>query len=187
MLCFALRMNKNALLPCVLYDIPETVEAVADACREHYLEIGKPLANTTLEVAMKGYYWHDEENKSITCVLDKKEPTAKSQIGFDYATKVTIAEPLEMNTNVVITVNGRESTFTDLKTDFQNDGVEFPEDEWKGKFTEKLRGEPVKKKVRVESASSSAGSPSKPASSAHLSTALRKRLAEKTPDKNAKK
>ena len=77
MLCFALRMNKNALLPCALYDMPETVEAVAGACREHCLEIGKPLANTTMAVAMKGYYCYNEESKRITCALDKKRRKAR--------------------------------------------------------------------------------------------------------------
>ena len=111
------------------------------------------------------------------------QKAAKSQINFDYATDVKISEPFDMNTNVTITVNGRDSSFTDLKTDFENDGVAFPEDEWKGKFTAKAREEPEKKKMKVEAASGSGSSPAKPASNAVLSSALRKRLADKTPQK----
>ena len=43
LLCFALRMNKNTLLPTALYEIPDTVEALADAFREHYLATRRPL------------------------------------------------------------------------------------------------------------------------------------------------
>ena len=88
-----------------------------------------------------------------------------------------------MNTNVVITVNGRESSFTDLRGDFENQAVEFPADEWKGAFTEKPRGEPDKKKAKVDAGAAPAASPAKSSSNAVLSSALRKRLAEKTSPK----
>ena len=44
-----------------------------------------------------------------------------------------------MDTNVLITVNGRESSFIDLKQDFEHQGITLPDEEWQGEFTKKQR------------------------------------------------
>ena len=187
LLCFALRMRKGALLPTALYEIPETVGALADAFREHYLAIGKPLTakSQSMECLMLGYYHLNEETKKITCVLDRKRE--KTQLNFDYATKIEILEPLDMDTGVQMTVAGRQSVLPDIMEEFEAEDVTFPDGEWKGEFTKNERGEkPEKKKAKIEPASSSAASPSKPGN-AVLSSALRQRLAVKTPQKKEAK
>ena len=84
-LCFALRMNKNTLLPTALCEIPDTVEALDDAFRLHYLAIGKPLTATSqlLELLLLGYFHADEATKKITCVLDTKDEN--TELNFEYA------------------------------------------------------------------------------------------------------
>ena len=65
--------------------------------------------------------------------------------------------------------------------DFESTGVKFPDYEWDEAFVHKQRSEPEKKKAKTDSAAGSNASPTKSASSAVLSTALRKRLSGKSP------
>jgi len=186
MLCFALRKHKTALLPCASFEVEETVEAVADAFTQHYLSIGRPLTATSQTIAelLLGYYRLDTQTQKILCKLDTRDD--KARIDFSFAEQVELERPLEMDTTLKVTMNGKATVYTDLKSDFEAQRVDFPDDEWKGGFTANAR-EPAKKAARSQSsgdvAAISATSPAKGSSNSVLSSALRKRLVEKTPEK----
>ena len=80
-LCFALRIKKEATLPTVDYEIPETVGALGSALSQHYQSIGKPLHGKTAGDILKGYHHLTGVNKDhIECILDQNTP--KTSLDF---------------------------------------------------------------------------------------------------------
>ena len=187
-LCFALRKHKDTDLPHKLFEMEETVEALSDAFVEHYVQIGKPLSIPTqsLDQIMMGYYRENKETKTITCKLDTREK--KGEIDFSYAENISIENQLEMDSRVIVTLNGRATSYDSLMEDFVGDGVVFPDEKWKGEFTKAELPEPAAKKARTEPAALSQSQGSTPrkaggSTNAVLSDALRKRLAAKGTEK----
>ena len=120
--------------------------------------------------------------KTITCALDTKAD--KTVVDFDYAEDIRVEKPLSVETDVIITVGGRESKVNSLAAEFTNAGVKLPtrEVKWLDKqlqLKEAIEATPTPAKRQRLSAVSD-GSPgeasSSQASSNHLSAALRKRL-----------
>ena len=120
--------------------------------------------------------------KTITCALDTKAD--KTVVDFDYAESIRVENPLSVETDVIITVGGRESRVNSLASEFTSAGVILPtrDVKWLDKqlqLKEAIDATPTPAKRQRLSAVSD-GSPgeasSSPASSNHLSAALRKRL-----------
>ena len=190
LLCFALRKQRIHSLPTQLYVMPETVEALSDAFVEHYTEIGKPLSipPQSMDQIFLGYFRVNEDTKKISCTLDTREE--KAEVDFSYADKLVIKNAFEMDSRVTVTVKGRDTLYDDLMDDLEAAGVEFPDETWKGSFTEAPIPEPAAKKAKTMplTGGSSASSPAKTSggsNNAVLSCALRRRLAAKgEPAKN---
>ena len=62
--------------------------------------------------------------KTITCALDTKAD--KTVVDFDYAESIRVEKPLSVETDVIITVGGRESKVNSLASEFTNAGVKLP-------------------------------------------------------------
>ena len=108
-------------------------------------------------------------------------------MNFDCAQSIRVEKPLSVETDVIITVGGRESRVNSLASEFANAGVLLPtrdvhwlDEQLQLKETDDATP-PSAKKQRLSAGSD--GSPGEstasPASSNVLSAALRKRLKEK--------
>ena len=120
--------------------------------------------------------------KTITCALDTK--AYKTMVEFHYADSIRVEKPLNVETDVLITVGGRESRVNPLASEFTSAGVILPtrDVQWLDKqlqLKETVDVTPTSAKRQRLSAVSD-GSPgeasSSQASSNYLSAALRKRL-----------
>ena len=191
LLCFALEVHKEAFLPTETHDMDTTIAALSAVINQQHRAIGAPFAQVPAnepERLLEGYF--PVSGKTITCALDTKAD--KTVVGFDYAESIRVEKPLSVETDVIITVGGRESKVNSLAAEFTNAGVKLPtrEVKWLDKqlqLKEAIEATPTPVKRQRLSAVSD-GSPgeasSSQASSNHLSAALRKRLQEKmTPPK----
>ena len=183
LLCFALRVHQEALLPTETHDMDTTISALSAVINQQYRAIGPPFAQVPAnepERLLEGYFL--VSGKTITCALDTKAD--KTVVDFDYAESIRVEKPLSVETDVIITVGGRESKVNSLAAEFTNAGVKLPtrEVKWLDKqlqLTEAIEATPTPaKRQRLPAVSD--GSPgeasSSQASSNHLSAALRKRL-----------
>ena len=183
LLCFALRVHQEALLPTETHDMDTTIPALSAVINQQYRAIGSPFAQVPAnepERLLEGYF--PVSGKTITCALDTKAD--KTVVDFDYAESIRVEKPLSVETDVIITVGGRESKVNSLAAEFTNAGVKLPtrEVKWLDKqlqLKEAIDATPTPAKRQRLSAVSD-GSPgeasSSQASSNHLSAALRKRL-----------
>ena len=192
LLCFALRVHQEALLPTETHEMDTTIAALSAVLNQQYRAIGAPFSQVPRcrfsEVLLQGYF--PVEGKTITCAVDTK--AYKTVVEFEYAESMRVEKPLSVETDVIITVGGRESRVNSLASEFANAGVALPTRDvhW---LDEELRPKetaddtpPPAKKQRLSAGSD--GSPGESAasqtSSNVLSAALRKRLQEKmTPPK----
>ena len=183
LLCFALRVHQEALLPTETHDMDTTIPALSAVINQQYRAIGSPFAPVPAnepERLLEGYF--PVSGKTITCALDTK--AYKTVLDFDYAESIRVEKPLSVETDVIITVGGRESRVNSLASEFANAGVALLTREvtWldeKLQLKEAIDATPTPAKRQRLSAVSD-GSPgeasSSQASSNHLSAALRKRL-----------
>ena len=183
LLCFALRVHQEALLPTETHDMDTTILALSAVINQQYRAIGSPFAQVPAnepERLLEGYF--PVSGKTITCALDTKAD--KTVVDFDYAESIRVEKPLSVETDVIITVGGRESKVNSLASEFTNAGVILPtrEVKWLDKqlqLKEAIDATPTPAK-RQRLSGVSDGSPgeasSSQASSNHLSAALRKRL-----------
>ena len=139
---------------------------------------------TIPSVCWMGYF--PVEGKTVTCALDTK--AYKTMVEFHYADSIRVEKTLNVETDVLITVGGRESRVNSLASEFANAGVMLPtrdvhwlDEQLRRKEADDATPPPSAKKQRL-----SAGSDGSPAESAAgqtssnvLSAALRKRLQEK--------
>ena len=191
LLCFALRVHQEAFLPTETHDMDTTIAALSAVINQQHRAIGAPFAQVPAnepERLLEGYF--PVEGKTVTCALDTK--AYKTVVEFDYAESIRVENPLSVETDVLITVGGRESRVNSLASEFANAGVALPTRDvhW---LDEELRPKetaddtpPPAKKQRLSAGSD--GSPGESAasqtSSNVLSAALRKRLqAKMTPPK----
>ena len=167
----------------------ETVEALSDAFLEHYSQSGKPLPIPTqsMDQIMCGYFRVNDLGNTISCMLDGREQ--KAEIDCSYAENVVVQNHVEMESRVIVTVNRRDTIYDSLMDDFEGEGVKFPDEHWKGSYTDRALPAPPAKKAKTGGeggGGSSASSPAKAgvADTAVLSSALRKRLAAATTGAN---
>ena len=186
LLCFALRVHQEAFLPTETHEMDTTIAALSAVINQQYRAIGAPFSQVPAnepERLLEGYF--PVEGKTVTCALDTK--AYKTVVEFDYAESIRVETPLSVETDVLITVGGRESRVNSLASEFANAGVASPTRDvhW---LDEQLRPKetaddtpPPAKKQRLSAASD--GSPgevsSSQASSNVWSAALRKRLQAK--------
>ena len=183
LLCFALRVHQEALLPTETHDMDTTIPALSAVINQQYRAIGSPFAQVPAnepERLLEGYF--PVPGKDITCALDTK--ACKTVVDFDYAERIKAEKPLIVETDVLITVGGRESRVHSLASEFANAGVELPTRDVKWldeqlQLKEAMDATPTpSKRQRVFAASD--GSPGESsttqAPSNVLSAALRKRL-----------
>ena len=183
LLCFALRVHQEAFLPTETHEMDTTIAALSAVINQQYRAIGSPFAQVPAnepERLLEGYF--PASGKTITCALDTKAD--KTVVDFDYAESIRVEKPLSVETDVIITVGGRESKVNSLAAEFTNAGVKLPtrEVKWLDKqlqLKEAIEATPTPVKRQRLSAVSD-GSPgedsSSQASSNVLSVALRKRL-----------
>ena len=186
LLCFALRVHQEAFLPTETHEMDTTIAALSAVINQQYRAIGALFSQVPAnepERLLEGYF--PVSGKTITCALDTKAD--KTVVDFDYAESIRVEKPLSVETDVLITVGGRESRVNSLASEFANAGVALPTRDvhW---LDEQLRPKetaddtpPPAKKQRLSAGSD--GSPGESAasqtSSNVLSAALRKRLKEK--------
>ena len=125
LLCFALRVHQEAFLPTETHEMHTTVEALSAVINQQYRAILAPfsqvLANEP-ESLLQGYF--PLVGKTVTCVVDTA--AQKTVVDFDYAESIRVEKPLSVETNVIITVGGRESRVNSLASEFANAGVLLP-------------------------------------------------------------
>ena len=188
LLCFALRVHQEAFLPTETHEMDTTIAALSAVINQQYRLIGAPFAQVPAndpQRLLEGYF--PVEEKTVTCALDTK--AYKTMVEFHYADSIRVENPLNVETDVLITVGGRESRVNSLASEFANAGIALPTRDvhW---LDEGLRPKetaddtpPPAKKQRLSAGSD--GSPGESAasqtSSNVLSAALRKRLQEKMP------
>ena len=186
LLCFALRVHQEALLPTETHGMDTTIPALSAVINQQYRAIGSPFAQVPANEParlLEGYF--PVSGKTITCALDTKAD--KTVVDFDYAEDIRVEKPLSVETDVIITVGGRESKVNSLAAEFTNAGVKLPtrEAKWLDKqlqLKEEIDATPTPAKKQRLSASSD-GAPgeslaSQPSSNV-LSAALRRRLKAK--------
>ena len=188
LLCFALRVHQEAFLPTETHEMDTTIAALSAVINQQYRLIGKPFAQVPAndpERLLEGYF--PVEGKTVTCALDTK--AYKTMVEFQYADSIRVEKPLNVETDVLITVGGRESRVNSLASEFANAGIALPTRDvhWldEGLQPKETADDtpPPAKKQRLSAGSD--GSPGESAasqtSSNVLSAALRKRLQEKMP------
>ena len=172
-LCRLLKITKNTVLPSVSHQVPHELGATIAALSQHYEAAAPhPAYNKDFDILVKGYYQLSEDNK-LSCYWDNAK-----KLDFSYASAVSIENPLDVSTMVVLTINGMEVNVDSVWTEFLNAGVEgLPVDvlEWQGAlFGEKRVATPAKKKFKSLEEAPEAKLASK--SSQALSHALRQKL-----------
>ena len=192
LLCFALRVHQEAFLPTETHEMDTTIAALSAVINQQYRAIGAPFAQVPAnepERLLQGYF--PLVGKTVTCAVDTA--AQKTVVDFDYAESIRVEKPLSVETDVIITVGGRESRVNSLASEFANAGVILPtrdvhwlDERLRLKETDDATPPPSAKKQRLSAGSD--GSPGEstasPASSNVLSAALRKRLqAKMTPPK----
>ena len=171
--CRLLKVTKNTVLPSVSHQVPHELGATIAALSQHYEAAGPhPAHNKNFDILVKGYYQLNEDNKLQCCWDDEKK------LDFCYASAVSIENPLDVSTMVVLKMNGIEVNVDSVWTEFLNAGVEgLPVDvpEWQGAlFGEKRVATPAKRKFKSLEEAPEAKFASK--SSQALSHALRQKL-----------
>ena len=169
-----------------------TIAALSAVINQQYRAIGAPFSQVPAnepERLLQGYF--PLAGKTITCAVDTA--AQKTVVDFDYAESIRVEKPLSVETDVIITVGGRESRVNSLASEFANAGILLPtrdvhwlDEQLRLKETDDATPPPSAKKQRLSAGSD--GSPGESAasqaSSNVLSAALRKRLQEKmTPPK----
>ena len=187
LLCFALRVHQEAFLPTETHEMDNTIAALSAVINQQYRAIGAPFAQVPAndpERLLEGYF--PVEGKTVTCALDTK--ACKTMVEFEYADSIKVEKPLNVETDVLITVGGRESRVNPCASEFANAGVVLPtrdvhwlDEQLRLKETDDATPPPSAKKQRLSAGSDSSPgeSTASPASSNVLSAALRKRLKEK--------
>ena len=126
LLCFALRVHQEALLPTETHDMDTTIPALSAVINQQYRAMGSPFAQEPFlnepERLLEGYF--PVSGKTITCALDTKAD--KTVVDFDYAESIRVEKPLSVETDVIITVGGRESRVNSLASEFTSAGVILP-------------------------------------------------------------
>ena len=126
LLCFALRVHQEALLPTETHDMDTTIPALSAVINQQYRAMGSPFAQEPFlnepERLLEGYF--PVSGKTITCALDTKAD--KTVVDFDYAEDIRVEKPLSVETDVIITVGGRESRVNSLASEFTSAGVILP-------------------------------------------------------------
>ena len=191
LLCFALRVHQEAFLPTETHEMDTTIAALSAVINQQYRAIGAPFSQVPAnepERLLQGYF--PVVGKTITCAVDTA--AEKTVVNFEYAESIRVEKPLSVETDVIITVGGRESRVNSLASEFANAGVVLPtrdvhwlDEQLQLKETDDATP-PSAKKQRLSAGSD--GSPGESAasqtSSNVLSAALRKRLkAKMTPPK----
>ena len=125
LLCFALRVHQEAFLPTETHEMDTTIAALSAVINQQHRAIGAPFAQVPAnepERLLEGYF--PVEGKTVTCALDTK--AYKTVVEFDYAESIRVENPLNVETDVIITVGGRESRVNSLASEFANAGVALP-------------------------------------------------------------
>ena len=193
LLCFALRVHQEAFLPTETHEMDTTIAALSAVINQQYRAIGAPFSQVPAnepERLLQGYF--PVAGKTITCAVDTA--AQKTVVDFDYAESIRVEKPLSVETDVIITVGGRESRVNSLASEFANAGVILPtrdvhwlDERLRLKETDDATPPPSAKKQRLSAGSD--GSPGESAAASQppsnvLSAALRKRLQAKvTPPK----
>ena len=188
LLCFALRVHQEAFLPTETHEMDTTIAALSAVINQQYRLIGKPFAQVPAndpERLLEGYF--PVEGKTVTCALDTK--AYKTMVEFHYADSIRVEKPLNVETDVLITVGGRESRVNSLASEFANAGVALPtrdvhwlDEQLQPKETADDTPPPAKKQRLSAGSDGSPGESAASQSSSNvLSAALRKRLQEKMP------
>ena len=184
LLCFALRVHQEAFLPTETHEMDTTIAALSAVINQQYRAIGAPFSQVPAnepERLLQGYF--PVAGKTITCAVDTA--AEKTVVTFEYAESIRVEKPLSVETDVIITVGGRESRVNSLASEFANAGVILPtrdvhwlDEQLQRKETDDATPPPSAKKQRLSAGSD--GSPGEStaslASSNVLSAALRKRL-----------
>ena len=167
LLCFALRVHQEAFLPTETHKMDTTIAALSAVINQQHRAIGAPFSQVRAnepECLLQGYF--PVEGKKITCVLDTA--AEKTVVNFDYAQSIRVEKPLSVETDVLITVGGRESRVNSLASEFANAGVMLPtrdvhwlDEQLRRKEANDATPPPSAKKQRL-----SAGSDGSPAESA---------------------
>ena len=186
LLCFALRVHQEAFLPTETHEMDTTIAALSAVINQQYRAIGAPFSKVPAnepERLLQGYF--PLVGKTVTCVVDTA--AQKTVVDFDYAESIRVEKPLSVETDVLITVGGRESRVNSLASEFANAGIALPtrdvhwlDEGLQPKETADATPPPAKKQRLSAGSDGSPGeSTASPASSNVLSAALRKRLKEK--------
>ena len=187
LLCFALRVHQEAFLPTETHEMDTTIAALSAVINQQYRAIGAPFSQVPAnepERLLQGYF--PLVGKTVTCVVDTA--AQKTVVDFDYAESIRVEKPMSVETDVIITVGGRESRVNSLASEFANAGVILPtrdvhwlDEQLRRKETDDATPPPSAKKQRLSAGSdgSPGGSAANQASSNVLSAALRKRLQAK--------
>ena len=100
LLCFALRVHQEALLPTETHDMDTTIPALSAVINQQYRAMGSPFAQEPFlnepERLLEGYF--PVSGKTITCALDTKAD--KTVVDFDYAEDIRVEKPLSVETDV---------------------------------------------------------------------------------------
>ena len=187
LLCFALRVHQEAFLPTETHEMDTTIAALSAVINQQYRAIGAPLSQVPAnepERLLQGYV--PVVGKTVTCAVDTAAEK-KTVVNFDYAESIRVEKPLSVETDVLITVGGRESRVNSLASEFANAGIALPTRDvhWldEGLQPKETADDtpPPAKKQRLSAGSD--GSPGESAasqtSSNVLSAASRKRLQQK--------
>ena len=95
LLCFALRVHQEALLPTETHDMDTTISALSAVINQQYRAMGSPFAQEPFlnepERLLEGYF--PVSGKTITCALDTKAD--KTVVDFDYAESIRVEKAIE--------------------------------------------------------------------------------------------
>ena len=94
LLCFALRVHQEALLPTETHDMDTTIPALSAVISQQYRAMGSPFAQVPAnepERLLEGYF--PVEGKTVTCALDTK--AYKTMVEFHYADSIRVGKPPE--------------------------------------------------------------------------------------------
>ena len=125
LLCFALRVHQEAFLPTETHEMDTTIAALSAVINQQYRAIGAPFSQVPAnepERLLQGFF--PLAGKTITCAVDTA--AQKTVVDFDYAESIRVEKPLSVETDVLITVGGRESRVNSLASEFANAGVILP-------------------------------------------------------------
>ena len=114
----ALQVHPKHMLPTEDYEDLEELPNFGRACEKRHNDVGRLLAALSQEDIMRGYLMIVDKHVVPNLWRAPEEAGERQTINLSYADEVTVKDPFDPWTSVVLKKDGRTSTIDDICDEF---------------------------------------------------------------------